>query len=80
MLSLTIAARFLRKSLAQSILIAAGIAIGIGVQVFLGSLIISLQANLVDQTIGSRSQVTVSAGDAGRFRRLYGRRQERDRR
>ena len=65
MLSLTIAARFLRKSLAQSILIAAGIAIGIGVQVFLGSLIISLQANLVDQTIGSRSQVTVQPATQG---------------
>ena len=40
MLSLSIAARFLRKSPWQSILIAAGIAVGIGVQVFLGSLII----------------------------------------
>jgi lipoprotein-releasing system permease protein len=65
MLSLTIAARFLRKSLVQSIVIAAGIAIGIGVQVFLGSLIISLQANLVDQTIGSRSQVTVQPATQG---------------
>ena len=65
MLSLTIAARFLRKSLVQSLLIAAGIAIGIGVQVFLGSLIISLQANLVDQTIGSRSQVTVEPATQG---------------
>jgi lipoprotein-releasing system permease protein len=64
-LSLTIAARFLRKSLVQSLLIAAGIAIGIGVQVFLGSLIISLQANLVDQTIGSRSQVTVEPATQG---------------
>jgi len=64
-LSLTIAARFLRKSLTQSIVIAAGIAIGIGVQVFLGSLIISLQENLVDQTIGSRSQVTVQPATQG---------------
>jgi lipoprotein-releasing system permease protein len=51
-LSLNIAARFLRKSPVQSLLIAAGIAVGIGVQVFLGSLITSLQASLVDQTIG----------------------------
>lgn len=65
MLSFAIAVRFLRKSLAQSILIAAGIAIGIGVQVFLGSLIISLQADLVDQTIGGRSQVTVRAATDG---------------
>ena len=65
MLSLRIAARFLRKSPAQSILIAAGIAIGIGVQVFLGSLITSLQTSLVDQTIGSSPQLIVQAGKAG---------------
>jgi lipoprotein-releasing system permease protein len=64
-LSLSIAARFLRRSPAQSILIAAGIAVGIGVQVFLGSLIISLQDSLVEQTIGSRPQVTVSSGGQG---------------
>jgi lipoprotein-releasing system permease protein len=64
-LSLSIAARFLRKSPAQSILIAAGIAVGIGVQVFLGSLIISLQQSLVDQTIGSRPQVTVASARQG---------------
>ena len=65
MLSLSIAARFLRKSPAQSILIAAGIAIGIGVQVFLGSLITSLQTSLVDQTIGSSPQVTVVSAKKG---------------
>jgi lipoprotein-releasing system permease protein len=65
MLSLSIAARFLRKSPVQSILIAAGIAVGIGVQVFLGSLIIGLQESLVDQTIGSSSQVTVVAKQQG---------------
>jgi len=64
-LSLRIAARFLRKSPAQSILIAAGIAIGIGVQVFLGSLITSLQTSLVDQTIGNSPQLIVQAGTAG---------------
>ena len=65
MLSFSIAARFLRKSPVQSILIAAGIAVGIGVQVFLGSLIIGLQDSLVDQTIGSSSQVTVQAKTQG---------------
>jgi lipoprotein-releasing system permease protein len=64
-LSLNIAARFLRKSPAQSILIAAGIAVGIGVQVFLGSLITSLQTSLVDQTIGNSPQVTVRAATDG---------------
>lgn len=65
MLSLRIASRFLRKSPAQSILIAAGIAVGIGVQVFLGSLITSLQTSLVDQTIGSSPQVVVQAKQDG---------------
>ena len=65
MLSLSIATRFLRKSPVQSILIAAGIAVGIGVQVFLGSLITSLQSSLVDQTIGNSPQVVVTAGRKG---------------
>ena len=65
MLSLSIAARCLRKSPAQSILIAAGIAVGIGVQVFLGSLITSLQTSLVDQTIGNSPQLIVQATTAG---------------
>ncbi len=65
MLSLRIASRFLRKSPVQSILIAAGIAVGIGVQVFLGSLIISLQQDLVDQTVGSAPQVTVQSPTEG---------------
>lgn len=65
MLSLGIAARFLRKSPVQSILIAAGIAVGIGVQVFLGSLITSLQASLVDETIGNSPQVVVRAATEG---------------
>jgi len=64
-LSFRIATRFLRKSPVQSILIAAGIAVGIGVQVFLGSLITSLQASLVDQTIGNSPQVVVTAGQDG---------------
>lgn len=79
MLSLAIATRFLRKSPMQSILIAAGIAVGIGVQVFLGSLITSLQSSLVQQTIGHSPQVVVAAASDGRpvtytaaLRRLLG--------
>jgi len=64
-LSVSIATRFLRKSPVQSILIAAGIAIGIGVQVFLGSLITSLQTSLVDQTIGHSPQVIVQSATDG---------------
>ena len=65
MLSFSIATRFLRRSPVQSILIAAGIAIGIGVQVFLGSLITSLQTSLVDQTIGHSPQVIVQSATDG---------------
>ena len=65
MLSLRIATRFLRKSPVQSILIAAGIAVGIGVQVFLGSLITSLQTSLIDETIGNSPQIVVRAAEEG---------------
>ena len=61
MLSLRIATRFLRKSPAQSVLIVAGITVGIGVQVFVGTLITSLQASLLDAVVGSQLTVTSSA-------------------
>jgi lipoprotein-releasing system permease protein len=59
MLELRIARRFLWRSKGQSILIVLGIAVGIAVQVFVGSLITSLQADLIDTTVGSSSQVTI---------------------
>ncbi len=65
MLSIRIAWRFLRSSPGQSLLIIGGIAVGIATQVFVGSLIQSLQASLVDQTIGSAPQVTIAAPDEG---------------
>ncbi len=65
MLSLRIAIRFLLRSPVQSGLIVAGIAIGISVQVFVGSLITSLQDNLVQTTVGGSPQVTVKAPDQG---------------
>lgn len=61
MLSLRIAWRFLRSSPGQSTLIACGIAVGIATQIFVGSIIISLQANLLDTTIGSAPQVSIEA-------------------
>ena len=61
MLSLRIAWRFLRSSPGQSALIACGIAVGIATQIFVGSIIISLQANLLDTTIGSAPHVTIQA-------------------
>lgn len=59
MLSLRIAVRFLRTSLGQSILIITGIAVGIAVQIFVGTLITSLQANLLETTIGNASHITL---------------------
>jgi len=61
MLPLRIAWRFLRSSPVQSALICAGIAVGIATQIFVGSLITSLQANLLNTTIGSAAQIQVSA-------------------
>ena len=59
-----IARRFLSASKGQTALIVFGIAIGVAVQVFVGILITSLQASLIDGTIGSSSQVTIRpAGD-----------------
>jgi lipoprotein-releasing system permease protein len=59
MLSLSIATRFLRSSLGQTVLIIAGIGVGISVVIFVGSLITSLQADLIDSTVGSRPHVTL---------------------
>ena len=65
MLQLKIALRFLRSSPAQTLLIIAGIAVGIAVQIFVGSLITSLQGDLVDQTVGGSTQVTITAAEEG---------------
>ena len=59
-LPFSIALRFLKSSKGQTLLIAAGIAIGVSVQIFIGSLIQGLQKSLVDTTIGSQPQITVS--------------------
>lgn len=60
-LAFSIALRFLRSSKGQTFLIALGIAIGVSVQIFIGSLIQGLQIDLVDTTIGSQSQITVTS-------------------
>ena len=59
-LAFSIALRFLRSSKGQTFLIALGIAIGVSVQIFIGSLIEGLQIDLVDTTIGRQSQITVT--------------------
>lgn len=65
MLALAIAARFLRSAPGQTALIIGGIGVGIAVQIFVGSLITSLQDDLVDSTVGSSPHVTVTTDDNG---------------
>lgn len=60
---LKIALRFLKSGRTQTIFIILGIAIGVSVQIFLGSLITSLQQSLVDRTIGNSSQITITSKD-----------------
>ena len=56
-----IAVRFLKSSIGQTILIAFGIAIGVSVQIFIGSLIQGLQISLVDNTIGNQPQISITS-------------------
>ncbi|MHC1693927.1 MAG: ABC transporter permease [Eubacteriales bacterium] len=59
-LGFKIAVRFLFSSKGQTILIILGIAIGVSVQIFIGSLIQGLQKGLIDKTIGSSSHITIT--------------------
>lgn len=61
-LSFKIALRFLSSGRGQTLLIALGISVGVAVQVFIGSLIQGLQISLVNKTIGSSSQITITSG------------------
>lgn len=58
-LAFQVAWRFLMSAKRQTIIIILGIAVGVSVQVFIGSLITGLQKSLVDTTIGSSSQITI---------------------
>lgn len=58
-LALKIAWRFLTSSKGQTILIVLGIAIGVSVQVFIGSLIAGLQQSLLDTAVDRSSQITI---------------------
>lgn len=60
-LAFSIALRFLQSSKGQTLLIALGIAIGVSVQIFIGSLIQGLQIDLVDTTIGSQPQIIIES-------------------
>ena len=61
MLHFKIALRFLKSSLSQTILIVFGIAVGVSVQIFIGSLISGLQSDLINTTIGNSSQITIKS-------------------
>ena len=52
-----IALRFLGENLSQSLLIISGIGVGAAVIVFITALITGLQANIIQQTLGSQSHI-----------------------
>lgn len=60
---LKMALRFIGSGKSQTIFIIVGIAIGVAVQIFLGSLITSLQGSLVNETIGNSSHITIRSQD-----------------
>lgn len=66
-LALQIAIRFLKSAKTQTIVIILGIAVGVSVQVFIGSLIQGLQKDLVNTTIGSSSQITIKPSTRGEY-------------
>lgn len=59
MVAVKIAMRFLKFGKYQTILIILGFAIGIAVQVFVGTLLGSLQLTFLDRTVGNSSHITV---------------------
>lgn len=62
-LSLQVAWRFIWRYKSQSILITIGIAVGISVLIFIGSLIKGLQESLIDVAIGRIAHITVASSD-----------------
>jgi lipoprotein-releasing system permease protein len=66
-LAFQIATRFLKSGKIQTFMIILGIAVGVSVQVFIGSLITGLQRSLVDKTIGSSSQITIKVENNSSF-------------
>lgn len=60
---LKIALRFLKNGKTQSLFILLGIAVGVAVMIFLGSLITSLQESLVEKTIGNSAHITIGGED-----------------
>jgi lipoprotein-releasing system permease protein len=63
-LALQLAWRFLREGRTQSLLILAGVTIGIAAFVFVSAIIEGLQVNLLEQTLGSQAHITVEPEEA----------------
>lgn len=55
----TIALKFLRQGLTQTLLILNGIAVGVAVIVFITTLILGLQSNIIERTLGTQSHIRV---------------------
>jgi len=66
-----IAIKFLKSNKGQTFLIILGIAIGVSVQIFIGSLIQGLQKSLVEKTIGNSSQITITSKETDATIRNY---------
>ncbi len=66
-LGFRIAVRFLKSNKGQTLLIIMGIAIGVSVQIFIGSLIQGLQKSLIEKTIGNSSQITITSNTDDAF-------------
>ena len=64
-----VALRFLRDGGGQTVFILLGIAIGVAVQVFIGTLIAGLQQDLIGATVGNSSHITFRAGTVGQSER-----------
>jgi len=59
----TIALKFLRQGLAQTLLILIGIGVGVAVIVFIVTLVSGLQKNIVERTLGTQAHVRVEPSD-----------------
>ena len=59
----TIALKFLRQGLAQTLLILIGIGVGVAVIVFIVTLVSGLQENIVERTLGTQAHVRVEPSD-----------------
>lgn len=65
--NLSIAWRFLIHDKWQTLFVCLGIGVGVAVQMFVGLLIDSLQANLIDRTVGSAAHISIGPIDDDQY-------------